>query len=68
MRSFRSFRSSHRLGRFLRGFHREEKGIESVEWMTTGLILCGLIIYFATGLTDPLVQMLFDVLDTVNSG
>jgi hypothetical protein len=64
----RFFRSSRRLGRFLHGLHRDEDGIESVEWMTTGLILCALIIYFATGLIDPLMQMFFDALAGVNPG
>ena len=59
-------RSSRRLGRFLRGLHREDGGIESVEWMMTGLILCALIIYFATGLIDPLMQLFFDALAGVN--
>lgn len=57
-----------RFRRCLLAFQREERGIESIEWMTTGLIICALIIYFAEGLTDPLISMLFDALGTVNAG
>ncbi|MAD18816.1 MAG: hypothetical protein CMJ52_01145 [Planctomycetaceae bacterium] len=58
--------SIRRTKRLLLAFHREEKGIESLEWMMSALVLCGIIIYFAAGLTDPLVEMLFEQLDTVN--
>jgi hypothetical protein len=55
-----------RLGRALVAFHRDGRGIESIEWMTTGLVICGIILFFATGLLDPLFELIFDQLDTVN--
>ncbi len=56
------------LLRKIRGFHRDERGIESLEWVTSALILAAMIIAFANDLVDPLFDYLFDVLDTVNSG
>ena len=57
-----------RLFRKIREFHRDERGVESLEWVMSALILAGMIIAFANNLVDPLFDNLFTALDTVNSG
>lgn len=51
----------------LRGLRRDERGIESIEFMMTGLVLCAIVIYLAQDLTDPLLEAIFEVFDTVNA-
>ncbi len=56
-----------RVKNMLRGLRRDERGIESIEFMMTGLVLCAIVIFFAQDLTDPLIEAIFDVFDTVNA-
>ncbi len=56
-----------RVKNMLRGLRRDERGIESIEFMMTGLVLCAIVIFFAQDLTDPLIEAIFEVFDTVNA-
>lgn len=51
----------------IRNFIREEKGLESVEWMTLAVLMASLVIVIAEGFLDRLFEIFLSALETVTS-